>query len=62
MNGTQIPLSDSFFQVGDVFEIPKPGAEGDEPRMQSISFGYEDVEIAELHPNCRCEILPIDAD
>jgi hypothetical protein len=50
MDGTQIGLSDTYFNKGDELEVS-----GANP----LKLNYEDVEHPPLHSNCRCIELPI---
>ena len=46
MNGTELGLSESYFNKGDTTE-------------QGLNLNYEDVDGPPLHPQCRCTLIPI---
>ena len=50
MNGKQVDLTESFIKQGESLDV-----EGG----QSMDFGYGDVDHPPLHPNCRCNLLPV---
>ncbi len=50
MSGKTVPLGESFFDKGDTAR----GNQGGE-----IDLDYDTVETPPLHPNCRCEIIPV---
>jgi len=50
MDGTQIGLDEVYFQQGSRFEVEDVGG---------MNLDYEDVEVAGLHPNCRCDDSPV---
>jgi len=54
MHGKVIGTSEVFWNIGDVMTVERP----DMPPV-SMTFGYESVGAAPLHPNCRCTILPV---
>ena len=56
MDGQEVGLGETYFDQGGSLEIPK----GDEGGMQTMNFGYEEVEGPPLHPNCRCSLESVD--
>lgn len=48
MDGVVIGLNENFFDRGDALEVDG----------KVLDFGYDDVDTACLHPNCRCTLLP----
>lgn len=50
MSGKTVPLGEAFFDKGDTTN----GNQGGE-----MELDYDTVETPPLHPNCRCEIIPV---
>ena len=50
MDGTVVSIDEPFLSLGD--EVT--GASG-----KSYSVDYQDVEAADLHPNCMCSLVPV---
>ena len=45
LHGKKIPLNDDFFKKGD--------------KIWNLKLDYEDIVWSPLHPNCRCDMIPI---
>ena len=50
MDGQIVGVEENYFDKGDSF-VTSSGKEFD--------FGFDSVDNAELHPNCRCDIVPV---
>jgi len=55
MDGTIIPIGGTFFEKDTDFTVPS-AATGNPVTMK---LTYEAVQGPPLHPNCRCQILPV---
>ena len=45
LHGKKIPLNDDFFKKGD--------------KIWNLKLDYEDIVWSPLHPNCRCDMIPV---
>ena len=45
LHGKKIPLNDDFFKKGD--------------KIWNLKLDYEDIVWSPLHPNCRCDMIPL---
>jgi len=57
MRGRRIAVGTNFFNQGDTFQ-PIPRDPEDDP-LPPIKLDYEDIPGPPLHPNCRCDLVPI---
>jgi SPP1 gp7 family putative phage head morphogenesis protein len=55
MHGKTISKGDVFFEKGDSLTVDSP--ESGNPI--TLKFGFETIKHPPLHPNCRCQLIPI---
>ncbi len=49
VDGTEVEIGDSFFKMGDAVALT-----GEDGSVSTLNVDYEDVDVALLHPWCRC--------
>jgi SPP1 gp7 family putative phage head morphogenesis protein len=49
MDGKRIELREKFFGVGDILKVDD----------FELAFDYSEITAPPLHPNCRCDLIPI---
>lgn len=58
MNGKTMDISGKFFDKGDKLTVTSPDSGND----ITLKFGYEPIKHPPLHPDCRCQLIPIIID
>lgn len=61
MDGTVIGLKEDFFDKGDIQAVDGKDRTG-EPKKFTQHLDYDDTIGSQLHPRCRCVLLPITID
>ena len=49
MDGKQVELREKFYELGETLEVDN----------LKMSFDYSEITAPPLHPNCRCDLIPI---
>jgi HK97 family phage portal protein len=58
MHNKQMNMGGQFFDKGESLTVKDPDSGND----ITLKFGYEPIKHPPLHPNCRCQLIPIISD